>query len=67
MEDRRPAIEFHVHPATPIWPDTPLGERHEAHVEVLTTYERLSVFSRDLTSLIEGNATVAVLGGELLA
>jgi len=40
---------------------------HEVRLVLLTTYQRLGTFARDLSDLIEGSAEYAVLGGEVLA
>lgn len=53
--------------ATELWNDTRSESQHKVELEIMTSYEPLAKFSRDLKSLVEGRIKEAVLEGDLLS
>ncbi len=64
---QRGYLGIQVRMATEVWPDTRPESKKEAVVEILTTYEPLSKFSRDLLSVLRGSLKEAVIEGESLS
>lgn len=62
--DSRGHIGVQVRMATPIWPEERLDSQRVAKLELLTTYEPIGRFGRDLLALMEGKADQAVLEEE---
>jgi hypothetical protein len=60
-------IGIQVRMATEVWPQTRLESRKQAVVEMITTYEPLSKFSRDLRSVLRGSLNEAFVEGENLS
>jgi hypothetical protein len=56
-----------VHLATEVWPDTRPESFYEVRLELLTTYERLRMFSIHLLRVLEGDLSEASIGSEVLA
>jgi hypothetical protein len=59
-------IGVQVRMATPLWNDTRPDSQRTAKLELLTTYEPLGRFSRDLLAVIKGTAEEAVLDEEMI-
>jgi hypothetical protein len=55
-----------VHLASPLWPDDRTESLKEVRFEFLTTYQRLSTFSQDLSNVLRGTLSEAALGSEKL-
>jgi len=53
--------------ATEVWQATRPESQKIARIEVVTTYEPLSRFSRDLLSLLNGTIKQALLEGQSIA
>jgi hypothetical protein len=64
--DQRGHIGIQVRLATEFWPDTRPKSRKAVVLEVITTYQALADFSRDLVALLQGRAADALLRGEML-
>ena len=64
---KRGYIGIQVRMATELWPGTRPESRKQAVIEILTTYEPLSKFSRDLTAVLRGSLKEAFLEGENLS
>ena len=63
----RGQVGVQVRIATELWGDDRPERQHMLRAEVLTTYERLGQFSRDLLSVIDGSLREATLEREDLA
>ena len=63
--DSRGQVAIAVHLAEQ-WPDR-TASRSEVRIELLTTYERLGQFSRDLARVVRGELQEAMIEGEVLA
>jgi hypothetical protein len=61
---RRGYIGIQVRMATEVWKETRPESKKMAVVEVVTTYEPLSKFSKDLIALLHGKIKEAVLQGQ---
>jgi|SRR5580698_9706891 hypothetical protein len=59
-------IGIQIRMATPIWKGTRPDSKKSAAVEVVTTYEPLAKFSRDLDAVLRGKLKEAVLKGQSL-
>lgn len=59
-------VGVHVHLATHPFPRDLLQAKQEVHLVLLTTYERLAQFSRDMTDMLEGRWTEARIDAELM-
>jgi hypothetical protein len=64
--DSRGHIGVQVRMATPIWTEMRPDSQKTAKVELLTSYEPLAKFSRDLLGLISGTVAEAVLEEEAI-
>jgi len=64
--DLRGHIGVQVRMATPLWNETRPDSQQTAKLELLTTYEPVAKFSRDLLALISGTAEEAVLEEEAI-
>jgi hypothetical protein len=60
-------VGIQVRMATEVWPDTRPESKKQVVVEILTTYEPLSKFSRDLLSVLRGSLKEAEIEGETLS
>jgi hypothetical protein len=52
--------------ATELWNDARPQSQHKVELEIVTSYEPLAKFSRDLKSLVEGRIKEAVLEDDIL-
>ena len=59
-------ISVAIHLATPRWPDTRPEAVHDVRLELLTTYERLARFGKELAAVLRGLQPVARLEPEQL-
>lgn len=59
-------IGVQVRLSTEVWPNTRPKSQNAAKFEVITTYQSIAEFSRDLLALMSGTSTEAVLRGEML-
>jgi len=64
--DHRGHIGVQVRMATEIWNDTRPKSHKAAKLEIITTYEPLAKFSKDLLAMLSGTASEATLAGEVL-
>jgi len=64
--DHRGHIGVQVRMATEMWNDTRLRSQKTAKVEIITTYEPIARFSKDLLALLNGTISEALLAGEML-
>ena len=64
---KRGYIGIQVRMATEVWSDTRPESRNQAVVEVLTTYEPLAKFSKDLLLVLRGALKEAAIEGESLS
>jgi hypothetical protein len=64
--DRRGHIGVQVRMATPTWQDTRPKSQSAVRLEIITTYEPLARFSKDLLALVAGTVSLATLEGEML-
>ena len=64
--DRRGHLGVQVRIATELWSDARPESQHKVELEIVTSYEPLAKFSRDLKSLVEGRIKEAVLDSDLL-
>jgi hypothetical protein len=55
-----------VHLASPLWPDDRAESIKDVRFEFLTTYQRMSTFSQDLSDVLRGTLSEAALGSEIL-
>jgi hypothetical protein len=67
VNPQRGHVGIQVRMATEVWPDTRPKSKKQAVVEVLTTYEPLAKFSKDLLSVLGGSLKEAVIEGESLS
>jgi len=63
---QRGYVGIQVRMATEIWPKSRPESKKAAQIEVVTTYEPLSRFSKDLIALVQGKIKEALLEGEVL-
>jgi hypothetical protein len=61
---RRGYIGIQVRMATPAWQGTRPQSKEHVVVEIVTTYQPLSQFSRDLLAVLNGSIKEALLEGE---
>lgn len=66
VDAKRGYVGIQVRMATPVWPDTRPESQKQATIELLTTYEPLAKFSRDLVSVLRGSLKEALIEGESL-
>ena len=64
VDTKRGYVGIQVRLATAVWPDMRPESNKQATVELLTTYEPLSKFSRDLVAVLRGSLKEALLEGE---
>jgi hypothetical protein len=64
--DSRGHLGVQVRMATPLWNDTRPDSQRTAKLELLTTYEPIAKFSRDLLAVLEGTAEEAILEEEMM-
>lgn len=64
--DSRGHIGLQVRMATPVWPEQRVDSQRAAKLELLTTYEPLGKFDRDLLALMEGKTQEAALEEEMI-
>lgn len=64
--DHRGHIGIQVRMATEMWSDTRPRSQKAAKVEIITTYEPIARFSKDLLAMLEGTISEAFLVGETL-
>ena len=64
--DNRGHLGVQVRIATELWNDTRLESQHKVELEIVTSYEPLAKFSRNVKSLVEGRIKEAVLDSDLL-
>ena len=64
--DHRGHLGVQVRIATELWRDDRPESQHKVELEILTSYELLGRFSRDLLALVEGRIEEAILEGDLL-
>ena len=62
--DRRGHIGVQVRTATELWQGARPDSQKTAKLEIITTYEPLARFSKDLRALLEGSVQEATLEGE---
>jgi hypothetical protein len=62
----RGQVAVQVRLATEVREHTRPESRHATKLELLTTYERLGRFARDLLAVVKGDTPAAVLAGEAL-
>jgi hypothetical protein len=62
----RGQIGVQVHLRTEWWPDTRPDSIMDVRLELLTTYERMRLFSGHFVRMVQGEFASAVLGGETL-
>jgi hypothetical protein len=65
--DHRGHIGIQLRAATELWQDTRPDSQKIAKLEIITTYEPLAKFSRDLVSLLDGSIGEITLEGETIA
>ena len=63
----RGQVAIQVRLATEVREDTRPESRHATHLELLTSYERLGRFARDLVAVVKGEKQAAVVDGENLS
>jgi hypothetical protein len=59
-------IGIWVHLSTEVWPEARSEQFYEVRLELLTTYERLRVFSIHLLRVLDGDLSEAIIGGEFM-
>jgi hypothetical protein len=64
--DGRGHIGVQVRLATPVWPLTRPKSQSIVRLEIITTYEPLATFSRDLLALVRGKTSEVMLEGEMV-
>lgn len=64
LDGQRGYIAIQVRIATEVWPGSPPKAKKTANIEVVTTYEPLARFSKDLMALMHGKTSEALLEGE---
>jgi hypothetical protein len=62
--NRRGYIGMQVRMATAVWSETRPESQSIVQLEIVTTYEPLARFSKDLLAMLDGTASVATLEGE---
>jgi hypothetical protein len=62
--NRRGYIGIQVRMATAVWTETRPESQRIAQLEIVTTYEPLARFSKDLLAVLDGTASEATLEGE---
>ena len=62
--NRRGYIGIQVRMATAVWGETRPQSQRIAQLEIVTTYEPLAQFSKDLLALLNGTASEATLEGD---
>jgi hypothetical protein len=55
-----------IHLATAVWPDARPKQFYEVRLELLTTYERLRMFSNHLGRVLDGDLDEATIAAEVL-
>ena len=60
-------IGIQIRMATPVWKGTRPDSKKVSRVEVVTTYEPLAKFSRDLTAVVRGKLKEAMLEGQSIS
>ena len=60
-------VGMRIHLSTELWVDTDPDSRHEVTLRLLTTYERLRTFSKEMIRLIDGNQSEVEIHGEALS
>jgi len=64
VDMKRGYVGVQVRMATAVWPDMRPESKKQATVELLTTYEPLAKFSKDLVAVLRGSLNEASLEGE---
>jgi hypothetical protein len=64
--DHRGHIGIQVRMATAMWSDTRRRSQKKAKVEIITTYQPIARFSKDLLAMLNGSSSEATLLGEML-
>ena len=64
--DQRGHIGIQVRMATEVWDETRVESQKAAKLEIMTTYEPLAKFSKELLTVFNGSASEATLEGDLL-
>lgn len=64
--DHRGHIGIQVRMATEMWSDTRPRSQKTARVEIITTYEPIAKFSKDLPAMLGGTISEVLLVGEML-
>jgi hypothetical protein len=64
---QRGYIGIQVRMATELWPETRPQSKKQASVEIISTYEPVSKFSRDILSVLRGSLKEAVLEGQSIS
>ena len=64
--DRKGHLGIQVRIATELWNDARPESQHKVELEIITSYEPLLRFSRDLKALAEGRIKEAILENDLL-
>jgi hypothetical protein len=64
--DHRGHIGIQIRMATEMWSDTRPRFQKTAKIEIITTYEPIARFSKDLLAMLDGTASEALLVGEML-
>jgi hypothetical protein len=62
--NRRGYIGIQVSMATPVWSETRPESQRIAQLEIVTTYEPLGKFSRDILAMLSGKVDAATVEGE---
>ena len=65
--DGRGHLGVQVRLSTEVWQGTRSNSQKSARFEIITTYQPLADFSRDLLALMSGTAAEAILRGETLS
>ena len=64
VDTKRGYLGIQVRMATPVWPHTRPESKKQVILELLTTYEPLAGFGRNLESLLRGSAKEALIKGD---
>lgn len=64
--DRKGHLGVQIKIATELWDDARPESQHKVELEIVTSYEPLAKFARDLKALAEGRIKDAILEGDLL-
>lgn len=67
VDTKRGYIGIQVRMATPIWPDTRPESKKQATIELLTTYEPLSKFAKEIEWMLRGAREKATIDGDGLS